>query len=175
MKTVIWSTPKRKEIIFDGHRIIIAFGDAVIDPVETAKVVDKKIIDTKEGKDLLSKSEAHAKKIAAATACFMEGADLLRRRKEKESDAKAAEYRGLYAEAEALQKPLRDLKPVLRELRKQLRRECAVYFEPKFGERIISDEEHQRLFELLENRAPDELISIEGEVVINPDYVTAGE
>ena len=185
MKTVIWVDRKRQEAIVDGHRIILGFGEAVIDPVETDKVIRVEILKTKESKNFEAKHQAFNGKCIEVNNLMKDGAKAVRLRmmateakqpaeaaKHKAVEKKCAEdYKKAHAEAEGLQNELKDMRPVMKEVKKKLRREKAVYFEPKFGEKIISDDEFVSLMELIRDKKPDELVTVEGKVIKNPDYI----
>lgn len=164
MKTVLWIKDK-------GNKIITGFDVPVIDPVETRKIVNEKILETKETQEFISKTKAYSEKYKAANSAFKEGVDCLRRGDKKASDKKAEEYRGLCSDIEKLQAELKDMRPVLKEVTKELRLKHAVYLEPKYGETIIQEKEFLSLMKFGNNKKPDELVTVTGKVIKNPDYV----
>ena len=189
MKTVIWVGKKRQEAIVDGHRIILGFGEPVIDPVETDKVVRLEILKTKQSKAFEATHKAFNEKVREVNGHMKSGAQAVRLKmtatanknpteatKQRVMEKQcASDYKKGVSEAEELQNELRKHAPVLKEVKKTLRRECAVYFQPKFGEKIITDDEYKSLVELGLNKAPDELVTVEGKIIKNPDYIAIEE
>jgi len=175
MKTVLYIDKLNRPMVVNGHKIVTGFGDPVIDPHATRAKVDKLLPKTGEFKEAEELKKEHARLYNLAMETFKEGAVLLRKRKKAESDIKAAEYRKVYKEAEDCQKKLQDKVPVIKALKMKLTLEHAVYFEPKPGEVIISDDEFLKLFDKLKNRKPDQLVTIDGHLIKNPDYVSPEE
>lgn len=130
MKTVI--TQK-----IDGYDIVVGIGEPQIDPVATIPIVDEKLKDTEIFKqcDTLIKSFSGIMKAISESYANAKKAVI-----KSEKTKYTAEYQAKLEEYENVQAELKKLQPELIEKRKELIYENAVYFIPKSGEFIITDE-----------------------------------
>jgi hypothetical protein len=143
-----------KTVLFadvDGHEVISGFGEPVIDPVETAKVVNAALPETDEYKALEAKKAQYAE---AATA---------RAKAAHDRDQKA--YDDAMAAMRTYQEETKPLAEAYSEKIYALRRELAVYFEPKPGEVMIADDEVKKLSEAIKNRPDGVFIKRDGSQV----------
>ena len=161
MKTIL-----SKEI--DGHNIIIGFSRPSIDPVATREVVEPLLYDTPEVKQIgqIDKEIGDIRKLARASRDSYKIAYENRDKKmieTHEDDIKR--YRIM------IEEKLTELYPLKKQLeikKREFTISKAVYFEPKKGENIISDEIAGEL--CLKTNALDkgQKLNVEGFIV--PDY-----
>lgn len=137
MKTVI-----TQEI--NGYTIIIGFGNPVIDPVETAKIIKPMLEDSNELKAVKQKIKEVGARQRMAIQAMKESARLKIRgdQKFKEKEAEAAAHFQIVKE---LQEEAKPLKGPLKQKRIELIKENAIYFEPKQNEMIIDNDQHAEL------------------------------
>ena len=131
MKTVI-----TKKI--DGLEIITGFSELSIEPVETKKVV---AVEIKKTVEYLAVAEKQNKMSAAHKAA---GAAAIKSEKAKSQDDKKSlhnEFTMFNQQAKSYENEVRDLLPALKKKEKELRREFAVYFEPRSGEHAKAEAE----------------------------------
>ena len=144
MKTVLYAE-------IDGHEIISGFSEPVIEPVETAKIVNKALPETDEHKALEAKKAEYSEAIKArATAAKAQN-------KQAYEDALAA--------MNVRQKELRPLAEAYSEKIYALRREHAVYFETKSGEVVRPASEVEKLAKAIKDSPDGAFVKLDGSTV----------
>lgn len=143
-KTVLYSE-------IDGYKIITGFDIPVIDPVETAKIVNKEIQNTSEWQAVEGKKKEYADALGSL------------RTAASSRDNKA--YQGAVNAMEAIQKELHPLVLALNDKIKALRSAHAVYFEPRKGEAIVDAETADGLLKSIKGRAEGVFITLDGATV----------
>lgn len=144
MKTIIFET-------IDGHDIIRGTGNVTIEPIETNKIV----------KELLKETPEHQALEAKKAEYMQAAADRLTAIKSKDN----AKYK---AAGEAMKTAQAAAIPLAKDLKAKivsLRRENAVYFEPRAGEVVRPDEEVKTLLKVIQGRAQGTFIALDGSVV----------
>lgn len=141
MKTVLYK-------IIDGHKIITGFDRPTVDPVETNKVVAVIIKDTPEYQ------AAEAKKAEYADAAR----DMMAAAKIRDD----ARYKAALLVMSAYQDELKILARDLDAVIMRLRRERAIYFEPRQGEVIRTAAEIKTLSAAIQDRPEGICIALDG-------------
>lgn len=131
MKTIIY----KKINDFD---IIINISEPIIDPVQTQKIISKKILETKEYKEILS-LQKDLKVNARMAIQSRISAKKAKTQQEKEKHNKDVDYR--WNKIKDIESEIKNLLPELEQKRKDLIIENAIYFGTKENEKIITDEE----------------------------------
>lgn len=149
-KTVIYKT-------IDGHDVISGFDRPTVDPIETTMAVEKIIKDTPEYQ------AAEAKKAEYSNA-VRELSEI--QKKYKRGTKVSAEDQNKWNTALGMMTVRQDeLKPLARDLKDKtlaLRREHAVYFEPRKGEIIKTAVDVDALAAKIKARKPGTVIALDG-------------
>jgi len=145
MKTKITTT-------IDGIKIIVGIGEAQIDPKATEPLAEAELITTKEFTDVLAKKKEIEPLVISARLSFENASKMfqLERKATNQSDktryaAEKNKYAFEYQSARTLiaskETELAAMEAPLKEKRKELMLKHAVYFTPKQGENIITEED----------------------------------
>lgn len=162
----------------DGYEIITGFDYPVADPVETAKVVEAEIKTTPEWLAVEAEKKVYADAVAMATASRVSvktrfNAMLKADKNLSRDDALAKldiskekyDWDRAIVAMNLSQEVIKPLAEELEKVRMKLRVEKAVYFEPKAGEVIRTDEEVNALMDAIQRKADNTLIALDGAVV----------
>ena len=128
----------------DGHIIIKRFGTPVIDPVATRPIVEKKLLENEEV-NKLKESISEYKKI------------------EKNADGN---------KIKALKNNIVSLKSSVNKETQRLFAENAIYFGPRKGEKIISEEEYTRLKKTFKDLPANKKLKQDGTIIDDNRDVT---
>jgi hypothetical protein len=149
MKTIFYQKMGKLEII-------LGFGDAVIDPVETNKIVEEKIKKTELHAAISAKKEEYAK----ASKEFIDA----------QKTRNQAKYEAAHKTMTDLQEDLKTMAIDYNKAIKDLRRSEAVYFEPKPGEAIIAQDEAKTLTAALTRLPEGDFLCRDGSIVTAEEY-----
>ncbi len=151
MKTVLTQS-------IDGYDIIIAFDEALVDPEATKNIVAEKIPETPEYhmvEDITTKLHELAK----------EYVDF----RNKNRMVLSSNYHEIMVDFEErrriLSNQLAESHTALQVIKNTMAIEYAIYFIPKAGEFLISDEEYEKLYNLLSTLPPHSLLTKKGAVI----------
>lgn len=126
----------------DGYNIIIGIGDAQIDPVATAPIVEQKIVDTAEYKAVEAKKQAIMPIVIAMNQAKK---DWKAAKTTADKNKFTYEYQKRTEEYNVLQGELAALAPALVDKYRSMTTEHAVYFNPKPGSKNVSIEEAAKI------------------------------
>jgi hypothetical protein len=174
MKTIITE-------IIDGYTIIKKFDNAIIDPVNTNKIVKEEIQKTEEYKNFDTKLR-YSKNIYNMAKKALSEARLLSQQKNfKKQTGKLkpdeelnldntitlrnADYNRHMGRMDAIEVELKNLEKDLKQKRKDLTIQNAVHFEPRTGEEFIPGDELLSLQEKFINLQSNEILARTGEIL----------
>ena len=146
----------------DGIDVIRGFGKLAIDPVETRKVAAVAIQDTDEFKAVKEKQDARdeSARKSGEEHTKMKAA---KNKTDKDKAWRACEtHRNMVTGFEA---EIKELLPALKKKDQQVRKENAVYFEPKRGEIAKTDAEIQALKDVLDSVQGAGYVDINGNIL----------
>lgn len=152
----------------DGYDIIRAFGEMLIDPMATKNILMELHDKTDEAKAVERKAnEIKQKSVNRKEAYF--AAKEARKKGDKINEAKQMNLVELrFEQIKILEAEMRDLLEKKKEKDIQLWKENIVYFEPKAGEQIITDEQYEQLgAAFMAAEANANYIDVNGQEVVN--------
>jgi hypothetical protein len=157
-----------KEI--DGFNIILGFGELVIDPEATKKAINPRLPETDEYK-AVQKISAEMGRLSSNRQDLIKSAKEAFRNQDKSKHAKICYEIELRDEQiKEVQKKLIDACKVLNNKRIEIWKENLVYFEPKAGEKSISEKEYKSLSEKMlktESEGKKVVFDITGKEIVN--------
>jgi hypothetical protein len=161
MKTVFHAT-------VDGHEVVLGFGDPHIAPVETYAIIEPLLAQLPEyvaarqaGLALAQARQAAAYVLSMARAALAAG-------RRTEGDHLNAEYRVREREIESMAAALTPLVEAFEARKRALVEEHAIYFHPRPGEDLISDEQAAPLQEAWADRREGYALKLDGSMI--PDH-----
>lgn len=144
----------------DGHDVIMGFDRPTVDPVETAKIVNEAIKDTSEFQVIEAKKAEYTKAVQALSEI---------QKKYRNGGKPSREDQDKWNHALGVMSLRQDeLKPLAVDLADKiisLRREHAVYFEPRLGEVIKTEDEVNALADKIKSRKPGIVITVSGDMI----------
>lgn len=141
MKTII--TQK-----IDGYDIIVGLGEAQIDPVATEKITSEEI----KKNDLYKQAESIRQEMETVAKHGLQSKKLYSQVTDQSEKSKYwDEYRLRYMQVEDLGKKLQPIIDGLSKTKVDLMYMCGVYFTPKQGEEIVTDEFYENVKTALQN------------------------
>jgi len=149
----------------DGFDIITGFGTPVIDPFATREIVGPVLFETAETKAIISKNK-EVEEIKKMVKNAIESAQLAIRNGDKKGvDKYNEDYKRHNIMIDEKMAELIPLKTAYEEKRKSLMVENAIYFEPKAGENVITDEKAVELSKKIMALGENEKISKDGRLI----------
>lgn len=152
----------------DGYYIVRAFGETLIDPVATKNILMQLHDKTDEDKAVERKAnEIKQKSVSRKEAYF--AAKEARKKGDKINEAKHMNLVELrFDQIKILETEMRELLEKKKQKDVQLWKENIVYFEPKKGEEIITDEQYEQLgAAFMAAEAKGNYIDVSGQEVVN--------
>lgn len=146
--------------VIDGHKIITGFDRPTVDAVPTNEIVSEAIKNTPEYKAVEAKKAEYneaVNELSTLQKKYKKGANIPRDDQERWNHA--------LGKMSVRQDELKPLAVELSEKIVSLRREHAVYFEPRAGEVVRDSSEVEKLIALIKGRMDNELITLEGSTV----------
>ncbi len=158
MKTILFKT-------IDGHEIIIGVDRPTIDPVETAKVVNEILKTTPEHQAAEAKKAEYAEAVRQLNSIKTEMKSFTPSEMRKAANKNQDKWNTALGEMAVRQRELKPLALALADKIISLRREHAVYFEPRAGEIIKTVAEVEALVKKIKALKPGTVLALNGSVV----------